>query len=389
MKKLKQLFSALVLFAFLNTANAQQIEQEIISFVDDTEVLINNGRRMMLQYVQARNFERVAEIYHFLNERTSEKNCAAFTISEELHIAVLTNNWENFFAIAEHFSSMERINLCAPIHDNLLTRTLHSEVENNASQLFENALAADLTLKEKQLLELYFYVVQHGVDETYRRKLRAFRREHSQSEYNHFVRNYLPDAPIRWATGFSMGAVQVFPTGNFSSYFAPATGFHFSGDFSINRFYFGFQGDIASMRLNLPLLRSATGHHYNFQTGDRLLYEKVTLSVGYTVMRNNRFELTPLIGIGGTTLRSNLYLPRYRNAELTVVNSFSVTPGLRAEFQLAQFQWYDWWRRTSVPSSINLRFDVGYNIPTSFNYTQARGNTFYARVGIVWWSGNL
>ena len=96
MKKIKLLLSTLALFALLNTANAQNIEQEIISFVDDTEILIHNGRRMILQYVQAQNFERVAEIHYFLNERTSAYTCTPFIFQEELDIALLTNNWTLF-----------------------------------------------------------------------------------------------------------------------------------------------------------------------------------------------------------------------------------------------------------------------------------------------------
>ena len=379
MKKLKLLFITLALFAFLNTANAQNIEQEITSFVDETEVLINNGRRMMLHYVQTRNFERVAEIYHFLNERMQTNNCATFTIDEELLITILTNNWDDFFAIAEHFSDIRRINLCIPIPRNdLLLRTLHSEVENNASQLFENALAANVTLEEKQLLELFLYALEHGADETYRQKMRSFRRQHPQSAYNDFVRNYLPRAQLRGKMAMSLGATQVFPTGGLNNYFASSTVIGGGMDFRFNRLYLGIQAIAGSMRLKQPLPSSVTGYDYDFQKNDRFSYESIMFPVGYTLLRTNRFELTPFVGIGVTSLRSNLYGEyRFRDREFAIANdSFTIGAGLRAEFELARFNW----------SSLNLLFDTGYYMPVRFRYTPARGNTFYARMGIVWWS---
>ena len=387
MKKIKLLVSTLALFAFLNTANAQNIEQEITSFVDDTEVLINNGRRMMRHYVQTRNFERVAEVYYFLNERMSERYCAVFAFHEAIHIAVLIGNWDDFFVLVRDFSDIERMTLCVPLQDHLLFNALLFEVRNNASQLFENAQATGLTAEETQLLELYFYVLEHGRDETYRQKLRAFRRQHPESEYNEFIRNRLPRAPVRGGMGLNFGASQPFLTNGLSNYVTPATAFHFAWDFSFNRILFAFQADVGSVRLNKPLLSSETGHEYNFYEDSRFLFENFMFPIGYTLIRNNRFEITPYVGLGGMVLRSNR-TGIERDRELDVVNSFTVSPGLRTEFWLRRFLWTDS-VGDSLAHGLSLRFDVGYSMPVRFNYTPARGNVFYARAGIVWWLGNI
>ena len=383
MKKIKLLLCTIALFTFLNTANAQQLEQEIISFVDDTEVLINNGRRMMLHYVQARNFERVAEIFEFLNERTQAHNCEAFTYQEDLLITLLTNNWNEFFTRAEYFLEIARIPLCMPIQDNLLLVALYAELESNFSQILENARMADLTLEEMQLLELFLHLFEHGSGETYRRKLRAFRRQHPESAYNDFVRHYLPRGEVRGGMGFSMGATQFFPTGNLSNYFSTPTVFNVSWDFSFSRILLGLQVDIGSTRLNTPLLSSITGHDYDFQKGDRFEFGSFMFPIGYTLIRNNQFEVTPFVGLGGTVIRSNIHAGQGRSREFEVVNSFTVSPGLRTEFWLTRFFW------AGDANGLSFRFDVGYNMPVRFNYTPARGNVFYARAGIVWWIGNI
>ena len=389
MKPKRLLFSALMLFAVLNSASAQ-IEQEIKSFVDSTEILVNNGRRMMLQSVQARDIERVAEIFEFLNERTRAYHCDAFTFQEELSIVLLTGNWDEFLIRAEHFSEVGRTPLCVPLRDRLLIQALHTQLHQDALWLSNNVLIADLTSEEKALLELYFYLVENGADETYNQKIRAFRRNYPNSRFNDFITGWLPRVPPRVGFGFSFGAMQIFPTGGLANYFSSATLPSMSFDLQVNNFYFGFQfsGDVG-IRLNAPLLSSETGYNRDFLKGDRLRYIHFEFPVGYTVFRNNRFELLPFVSLGGTTIRSNLYTGEnnWRSREFFIVDSFSVTPGLRTEFNLVGFTMRDAWG-TAVPSSLRLRLDVGYNIPVSYRFTPARGNIPYARLALVWWFGN-
>jgi|GEM_PF-3452971 len=390
MKKRNLLLSAFMLFAALNTAKAQiDMESMLTNFVDTTEVMINNGRRMILQNVQTRNFDKVAELYEFLNERTSAKNCDAFFYVEDLYIAILTGNWNGFLEKAERFTEISRRQLCVPINDNMLFRALQAEVQNNASQLLGNALMADLTLEEKELLELYFYLFENGVDETYSQKLRTFKRKYPQSQYNDFVRNYLPDALFRFGMGWSFGATQNFPTGGLANYLTSGTALNFSMDFYFNNFFFGVQADIGTLRFDSPLPSHTSGYFHDFRVNDRLFYAHGGLTAGYRMVRSGRFELSPFIYLGGGTLESNFYRdPRDNDLEFRVFNTFIFGPGLRTEFNLFNFEARDHFTGMRIPSRVNLRLDVGYNIPARFRYTPMRGNIPYARLALVWWIGN-
>jgi len=159
MKLKKILFSALMLFVVLNSAKAQ-LEQEIKSFVDETEVLVNNGRRMMLQSVQTRDFERVTEIHRFLVERT-HPYCYAFTLSEELAIALLAGNWENFLKRAERFATGGQ--LCVQLADHQLHHALYAHLRADAVWLADNVLIDEyLTTEDKGLLLLFFHFIKSG-----------------------------------------------------------------------------------------------------------------------------------------------------------------------------------------------------------------------------------
>jgi len=385
MKKLKLSLSALLLFAVLNSASAQ-LEQEIRSFVDETEILVNNGRRMMLQAVQARDFERVAEIHQFLNERTQFR-CYAFTLSEELAIAILTGNWEYFLQRAEHFSASTGGQLCVQLQDNQLNSALYMHLRADAVWLIDNMLMDEhLTAEEKDLFLLFFHVTQNGADEAYGRKLRDFKRNYPFSRFNDFI-DWLPRPHVEFGMGFTFGVTQNFPAGNLSDFFNPSTGGNFGWDFYWDRWTFGLQVDISSFRLSRDLPRSQTGHREDLFEGDRFTYGVGGLLVGYQIFRNNWLRISPYGMIGGGSIESNLYDQNSRNLEFRVFNTFIVGAGLRAEFRFINFSVQDP-IMGSVPSGLGIRLDAGTNLPASFNFTPARGHIPYVRASLVWWISN-
>jgi len=382
MKKLKLILtSAFIFFTTFSLVKAQtDFENAIASFVDSTELFADNGRRMMLQYIQTRDFEKVAEIYDFLNERTRANNCVVFTFRESMYIAVLTNNWERFLTNAAHFSDRTmRKPFCYRNSDFLLFETLDLAVRDNISQLFENALTADLTLEDKELLELYFYVIENETDETYNRKLRAFKRKYPRSPYNDFVRGHLPFGIFRAGMGFSAGATQIFPQGNLGNYFESAIAFNLAFNCFINNFYSGFQFSAGSLTLNTPLSSSETGYHRDLRQDLRVSYIDVGVPFGYTLIRNNWFQFTPFTFLGWTTLETSFYSQDDDESDFRFLNSFTLGGGLRAELKLITFEHY------GEPSNLSLRFDVGYNVPVFHSFKPVGGNVFYLRSALVWW----
>jgi hypothetical protein len=392
MKEVKLFISVFMLSAALSTVNAQ-IENEIKSFVDSTELLVNNGRRMLLQHVQTKDYQKVAEIYDFLNEKTQANKCAPFNYTEDLYIAILINDWDFFLTRVEFYSEITKGILCYPIRDNTLVRMLRLEVKDNASQLFDNALNIDLTSEEIDLLELYFYLIENDVDETYSKKLKDFKKKYPQSIYNDFVNNYLPRPTIgniKAALGFGLGISQIFPTGNLSNYFEPVTTGGMSMDFYSNKFFLGFQFNAGGIKFKIPLEHSTSGYDENFQKGDRLTYIDGGLHGGYTVLENNRLQLSPYIYLGGVTIESNFYKDDSNNdLEFKVLNSFFIGPGLRTEIKLFGFESRDGFSGMTMQNSLNLRLDIGYNIPTKYDFALAGGNMFYARIALTWRVGNF
>ena len=168
------------------------------------------------------------------------------------------------------------------------------------------------------------------------------------------------------------GATQIFPTGGLGNYFTPATAANAGMAFRLgDRLSVDFMITFAAIsRLNKPLRCSETGHSRDFQKGDRFFFNELSFPIGYALIgdRDSRFTLSPFVNMGATWVGS-----RDRNDDeddrFDVVNAFKVGPGLRADFLIF--------------GTVNLRLDIGYNIPVSFNYTPARGNVFYVRTSVA------
>ena len=156
MRKIKLFLIVFAFFTTINTINAQ-IENEIKSFVDSTELLVNNGRKMLIQYLQTKEYNKMSEIYNYLKIETNKKNCFAFTYNEDLLITSLTNNWTEFLTQSARYSDVIKESLCYPtMTRDQLNGFLHREVKDNVSQLLKNVQNESLTNEDKDLLEIYF-----------------------------------------------------------------------------------------------------------------------------------------------------------------------------------------------------------------------------------------
>ena len=71
-----------------------QISNEIATYVDSTELLVHNGRKMILKELADNNLVKTKEIYDFLTEKTKDKPFSAFYFIEDFYINMLVGDWE-------------------------------------------------------------------------------------------------------------------------------------------------------------------------------------------------------------------------------------------------------------------------------------------------------
>lgn len=67
-----------------------QIDREIGAYVDSTELMVKNGRKMMLKELSDSNFYKAKEVYDYLTNLTENNHFAAFYYVEERFRDIIT-----------------------------------------------------------------------------------------------------------------------------------------------------------------------------------------------------------------------------------------------------------------------------------------------------------
>jgi hypothetical protein len=366
-----------------------QIENEIKSYVDSTEIMINNGRRLLLQKIQEKEYGKAAEIFNYLKDKSSMNKCQAFSFNEELYISCLISDWANFLNRAEQFGQVQDEKNCYPDKFKI-NELLYKEVAANADKLLENARKDELSQEDDALLDMYFYLLSKGSrDEIYDRKINSFKKQFSQSRYANFVKNYLPEPEVRAGLTYAMGATEIFPTGNMKQYFDAGTAFSFSMDFCLNKLYLSLFFNVGNLNIKKSFTPITSDYIYHFYPEDKFSYFDGGLACGY-LLRGKYVHFSPFLSIGGSTLESMLFKdPDDDDKEFKIYDSFIFGPGIHTEFKLHEFKINNTNYYGSPFGYLSLRLDGGYNIITSTKYDPAKGNSFYAKATLVFGIGKF
>lgn len=396
MKLKKIILACLIVFPFFQS-NAQ-IEKEIISFVDSTEYLINNGRKLLLEEVRSYNYTKAHEIYLFLNQKASEKQCDAFTYNEYLLISVLTSDWRSFTEKAKNFKS-HQISFCYPSSP-IMARELYQEVVKNLPHIQKGIQVAEVSQEEKDLLNLFQYVFQAEKDEKrYNVELKSFQKNYPSSAFTSFVNDYLPKPEKTASMAFAIGASVGFPQGNFKTTFTNGFGIAMDYDICINKVYVSLFMNGTFPRVTTPFYaESEYGVRTDFIMDDKFDYFQGGLKAGYYVVRNNRFHVAPYLAIGGASLTSDIYPYQEdnnedNNKELKMFNSFFTGPGLHSEVKIYEYKGRTdvpyYYYNYSMPGYVSLKLDAGYNFITNQKHEIIKGNMLYVSLSLVWGIGKF
>ena len=365
-----------------------QIESEINTYVDSTEILVNNGKKLLLKKVQEKDYVKVTEIYNFLSAKTVDQKCFVFDYTEELYLFCFMSDSESWLNKAADLSKY-KASTCYPtslkIH-NQLYEALRSNVDFFQQKM--NSLA--LNTEDQALFDLYFYIIKNGGrDELYDQKVNKFNKLFPASRYKYFVNNYLPKPLSKFSMAYSFGAVGFYPNQKLADYFNSGVGFNMSWDLRFNKIYTSLYLNAGDLRLTKDLVPSNYSH--TFQPNDRFSYVDGGLIGGYYLIRSKKIHVAPYIALGGSSIQSNLYKEsNENNKELFIYNSFFVGPGFHTEMKLFDYKSaYGYgYNSPEMDFYFSLKLEGGYNYITRKN-TFLGGDISYVRAAIVWGIGSF
>jgi len=382
MKQLK--WGILAFFLLMVSGINAQIENEIKSYVDSSEVLINNGRRLLLQKVHEKDTKKASEIFNYLKDKAAYNDCAAFSYTEELYISCLISDWGNFFILAENIRDHVGDKPCIA-NAYAISGDLYKEIAGETEDIYQSALKEDISTEDKDMLDIYLYLLKTGrSDDIYDKKVKEFNKKYPASRYRNFFSYYMPEVSKPANMSFYMGTSIVFPQGKLGSNIESGPTFHMGFDYNFNRVYVGIQISGGNLKLKNGFSASNSYSNYSFSPGDKFNYFDGGLYAGYSVIANPHVRISPFISIGGISLESTLYSDsRDDDKELQLFNSFGYGPGLHSELKLFSYH------SSGSSGFVSLRLDAGYNFIAKQTYTDFKGNMPYLRMALAWGIGNF
>ncbi|HET6557752.1 MAG TPA: autotransporter outer membrane beta-barrel domain-containing protein [Prolixibacteraceae bacterium] len=381
------LLSIFFLFLFALPAKAQ-IENEINAYVDTTEVMIRNGRKLFIKKLKEKDDSKAGEIYQYLESLGSVNVLAAFDYNENLFASVVLGNWETTIVYMKEFRQRAQKSVYPSTDQLLMTLQERLIWENDSLLLALNSAVVDD--ESKRIIELFLYAAKAGAaDEHYNQMLKQYHRDYRHPAYTDFLNNYLPRVKAKLGYGVSLGPAMIFPTESLAENFSSSSAFGMSLDFNINKVFSSFYMMGGGLPLKIPFSATSTTDSLSFTKKEKFHYLEIGAKAGYFIVRNNRFHLAPYVSLAYTSLESKRFDDtKDDDREFMVINSFSYGPGIHSEIKLSES------KRRHINSYRedtywSIKLDAGYNMIGKFDETHFMGNTFNVSLAIVMGTGTF
>lgn len=310
-----------------------QIVDEIRSYIDTTEILVNNGRKLLIKRIEEKDYMKALEIYQYLTRITMDKNYSAFTYMEDLYINLLIGDWNNasIYMLDYRNKSTKMINPSSYQIYNLLYQKV-SESADSLNRQAETVLKDD---ESEQVYGLLFYILKNkSVDSKYNEMYRKFRKEYRLSKYEDFVTHLLPGKYVKASLSFALGSGTIIPAGGIADHFSSNASFGMSMDVDINRLYTSLYVIGSNFKLKDPFSVIHDSEQMSFEMNEKFHYITGGLKTGYFIVRDKRIHLAPYISVSGSTLESTRFETEKDGKEYRIFNSFTYGTGIDAEIKL-------------------------------------------------------
>lgn len=394
---MKKLSSLLLLF-FVSMSVFAQIEEEIRNYKDTNNILIKNGRSMILDHVLNKNYDKVAEVYDFLNKLTLSGHYSAFNYSENLFINLLIGDWKAATYRMKNYSFYIKQSVYPYSIDKEFSYILISNVKNERESLLSEIAVADLDTESKTVLQLLvkFFSIKKS-DEDIHAQLREFNKTYNQNKenpsvYNDFIDNYLPKPMPEGHLAFSAGSGVIVGAEKFGKQFNPAACFNFSLDFRYEKFFGSLYGVGTNYRLKDSLL--LLNHNGLVLNNDeKLAFFNGGFKGGYILLDSKFVKIAPYASISGSSLQTDWYKDKDDGDEFKLFNSFTYGVGLHTSIKIKEFKQQNnygyYYGGYPMKSFVALKLDAAYNNLVKSKVAEVKGNTAIFTVALVWGMGGF
>lgn len=387
-----RILSLIILFFTCVYSLKAQIANEIKNYVDSNELIMNNGRKLLVQKILDNDILKARKIFYYLKDESSKQKCTPFYYEEELNLYLTMSDWNNWFNHAANISEYNNKDICYNFTEKYSDK-LFKFIYQRIDSIQKEVDLLDLSSEEKDLMNIYLYFVKAGkIDDEYDLRVNNFKKKYRYSKFNNFISQYMPAPTFKGSFAYSLGPTYLIPNQKLAEVFNSGYLFNLTMDFNIKKVYTSLYINTGLIELITPVYFSDADNNVvrTFNPGEKFSITGGGLSFGYFLVRNKYFHLTPFVTIGGYTLESNLFEDE-RDPEYQIYNSFTYGPGIHTELKLFEFKMdqgmYGYYGQTK--SYLSLKLDAGYDFIAKHNSIDFKGNQSYLRFGVVWGIGEF
>lgn len=364
-----------------------QIEKEIENFEDVAATRVANGRRLLVKSVDNNDWDKVGEIYTYLNKVAEKEGYNAFTYFEHLYITVLTSQWQQWILLAKEANVKETKMLFPelnPIHDELFYK-----LKEDADNIREKVLNANLLAEDEAVLLIFIHLNKvENPDNEYNKKIRNFKHSYTDSKYQYFVKTVLPSPRINSSIVYGLGATVVAPNGNLGEVFNAGAGFNMNVAVFFNKLYIASDLTFAGLKSTAAIIATNDdGTTVEFAKGKSFSLLLYNFRFGFSVVNSERVNIAPYVSMGSMQMQSPQYdSSEEENVTAEAFSTFSVGPGARLQFMLSKREYVTYFGQ-SMLWRISFVADAGYLINTDIKDDVFTGDALYVNGGLVFGFG--
>jgi hypothetical protein len=355
-----------------------EIRNEILAFTDSTELIIRNGRKLIVEKTITGQHDAAISTLNYLKKTINEKYVILYP-AEEILVSLANRNFGLFLYTAKNIKHLMD-NKVRIFQMPSISEEIHQYLGNEILFISEDVTNSNLPDSEKELIQLYirFYLNENYTE--LNKTIKQHQRKNQKSEYIDFL-NDLIQLTLTGRMNFSLGYGNEFLSGNITRNFDNHLHvMNFEIDGFMNRLYLSlFMGGSVSREVSkndLPVKKKDWTH----LAGESVSTLKYGLKIGRSLYSTDNLNFYPFILIGGYEFNSQSPQADKKDSELknNLSGAFCTGFGASCDFVLKK-----WETRNYVDpvGFLFIRPSIGYDFFMT-NKELAKGGDFYFNVSL-------
>ena len=280
----------------------ENIKNEILSYADSSEIIIRNGRKLVIDKTVSGDHKGAINTLNFLKNNVDE-SYVIFYPGEELLLSLASRNFSLFLYNAKNYNSLLEGKTKAVPYDGTMDK-LREYLALEIPFVSEDLEKTQMPDEDKEIIQIYIrYYTNENMTEL-NKTIKNFKKSYPDSEYEYFA-SEIKGLTSTGRMNFCFGYGNEFLAGDITDVFTDHLHIlNMEIDGFINQLYLSLfiGGSVSKVRSNidLPVKKKDLIHAKE----EKVSSLKYGIKIGRSVYSNRSVNVFPYISLGGYEMNS-------------------------------------------------------------------------------------